>query len=161
MNKIALAYTNVYPLPTLTFEADIENILDTGSPSGGILDGNQFFYFPIYYTQSNKAQSVAKTTLRGRYIKHVQHRRIEHIIKISADELSAYTVQNGFQNNQKYNHLLNYFNADYQYLAYKNDNWSNYIPVVIADDDFKPDYIKNNIRFPEIELQLLEESSYG
>lgn len=161
MIEIALTYTNDYPLPALTFVADIENVLDIGSPSGGILDGGQNFYFPLFFYQILNKQTNTATTKRGRLVKHKINQRRQYNLKIGADVLSAYTSQNGIQNNFKLEHLINFFNADYHYLAYKNTSWTDYIPVVISEDSFSPEYLKSNLRFPEVQLNLLEVEAYG
>jgi len=161
MMEIALTYTNEHPLPTLTFASDIENILDTGSPDGGILDGGQNFYFPLYfYKILNKTTNTA-ITKRGRLVKHKINQRKQYNIIIGADTLSSYTTQNGVQNNFKLEHLISFFNADYHYLAVKNSTWSDYIPVVISEDSFSPEYLKNNLRFPQVSITLLEVEAYG
>lgn len=96
-------------------------------------------------------RSVSGETLRSRSFQHVLARKLKFKLTISSDELGD--LPNIISENLEY--LRDYWFAAYKYIAYKNEGeYTDYIEVLWAGDEFPIGYLEGLIYFPETTIEL-------
>lgn len=160
MIEYAFAYTNDNPLPeNSSYNGDFSIVR-------GAIPGNQQLFETLGATPPKLSKQTNKaTTLKGRKVTHTLHKHRIWDIIISANELSAVEPVVGEPSTpySNFNFLIDWWNADYRYIAIFHDlaTYPYYIEVEPDQDEFPFELLEGQLLLPEVTLSLNEVMRYG